>query len=199
LNPQIWLYRYKRGFMARTDPHSGYNYDNTRGWVHPAHWVGGTVSGRNLGGGAHSSRGGLVGVDRPTEWSLSNANRYDAVFEPNLWFLTQGAASQLSYPIQPIPGASGAEVYNIGPSGQGTNDTGTRHDILKDGFCGSSQTKGVQRQWFAFACVVETEPGKFIRGPLSEPISASIWPKVKTNYSTPPLYSRGRKIRLLHK
>jgi hypothetical protein len=201
LNPQIWLYRYKRGYMARTDPHSRYQLDNTRGWVHPSHWVSGAViAGRNFGGGRPDSRfNGAVKSDRPSEWVLTNSNRYDGVFDPSVWFTATDGVNPLKFPVQPIPGSNGTEVYSIGKSGQGSNNTGDVFDITDPKFMCTSQTKGVQKQWFAFAYVTEPEPGKFIQGPMSNALQASVFPKVKANYATPPLYARGRKIKLLHK
>jgi hypothetical protein len=198
--PEIWLYRYKSSYMPKTSPHSGYGYDNTRGYVHPSSTIAGVVSGRNYSGGAHNTRGGVAPPPRQTEWVVTDHNRYDAEFQPELWFMASGGG-MLTYPIQPIATANGSEHNLIGLSGQHTMNTGTRPNEFIPGFCNSGQTRGTQSQWFAFAYTVQDEedPRNRIIGPLSEPVNAIIWPHVKVNYGTCfPRYDRGRKIKLRH-
>lgn len=201
LEPQLWLYRYKRGFYSKSSQHSGYSYDNVRGYVHPSHWTGAIVGGRKVGGGSHTTRGGGPIPARSTEWVVTAAHRYDAMLEPELWFLNNNTLP-LTYPIQPIATATGNEHGLIGRSGQHGRDTGTYPTTGEPGFCGSSQIKGTHAQWFAFAYAVRDMEGDsrdYVVGPLSEVVRAEIWPRVKVNYGTClPRADRGRKIRLRH-
>jgi hypothetical protein len=200
MKPQIWLFRYKRGFTNTSGPHSGYSYDKRRGYVHPAHFVGGAQSGRHVGGGGHTTRNGGAIPDRPTEWTLTDDHRYDAVFEPELWFLNS-QTNPYAWPIVPLATATGIEHTTIGQSGQSGNDTGTYPDAQSRAFCGSTRTKGTQVQWFAFAVVVDDPADSRCKiiGPLSEPLRAAIWPKVQVGYGACPITAdKGRKIRLRH-
>jgi hypothetical protein len=200
--PQIWLYRYKQGWRPKSGPNSGYILDNTRGYVHPSQWLGGAqVSGTKYSGGAHNTRGGGPIPDRQSEWDVTGAWRYDAFFEPEKWFLNSQTQAY-AWPIQALAGATGDEHLTIGKSGQSGNDTGTFPRTDSHFFCDSSQTKGTQRQYFAFAYTIKPTKNSRNRivGPLSQIIVADIWPRVKVNYGTClPNFDRGRKIRLRHK
>lgn len=197
-SPQIWLFRYKRGHSPTVGRgmHSGYRYDNTRGYVHPSNWVAGVNIGRNVGGGAHTSRNGSVIPNRQTEWNMTDAHRYDAVFDPEFWFLNNNT-QEYSWPILSVTAVTGFEHTKIGQSGQGGNNTGTYPNPVP-GFCNSTRTRGTQIQYFAFAIAIKDvqDSRNYLIGPLTEPVQASIWPKVKVAYNCPVLVDKGRKIKV---
>lgn len=201
LNPRIWLFRYKTAHTIR-NPHSGSPYDHSRGYVHPAHGGKNVALNLKYSGGSHNSRSGAT-LSRATEWPVTKSFFYDAVFEPELWFLQPDGATQLNYPIQPIATSVGNEYLIIGGSGQRKNMVGTSTDQFSNPvWCCSGQVRGVQHQFFAMAYVVQgpNDTRDVIVGPLSEVFRAQIWPKVKVNYGgCLPVYDRGRKIRLTHK
>jgi hypothetical protein len=198
LNPQIWLFRYKTGYNPNVGPNPQSHLDRTRGYVHPSDTSLVIVTGRNYSGGSHNTRLGGQAPSRASEWSVTGPLLYEAIFLPELWFLTTGNSLH-SYPIQPIATATGDEHLLIGKSGQSGQNTGARPTKEWPAFCDSGRTKGVQSQWFAFAFTIQdtTDPRNRLVGPLSEPVNAKIWPKIKVNYGTClPRFDRGRKIRI---
>lgn len=201
-SPQIWLFRYKMGHNPKYDPHNtGYMHDKRRGYVHPSNWDGTAVGVRKVGGGGHHFRNGGTAQKRPSEWDVTKAHRYEAVFQPELWFLDRNS-NPYSFPIQQVATSASDEYTMIGNSGQHGNFSGANPNHTQPGFCGSSQTGGVQKQWFAFAYAIKdtTDTRNYIIGPLSEVVEAVIWPKIKVNYGgCLPKFDRGRKIRLMHK
>jgi hypothetical protein len=198
MNPRVFLLRYKRGQNPTRShlQHSGYPYNNDRGWVHPADFSGSIVtSGRNYSGGDHTSVQGATLPVRASEWAVTDDSRYDAEFNPELWFLNT-SAKVYTYPIVPLASSSASDPYLIGQSGQGKQDTGAYINQSARYMCGSTKTIGVQTQFFAFMFAVQDQADKrnWITGPMSQPIRADIWPKVQVNYPCRKFNDRGRKI-----
>jgi hypothetical protein len=197
-NPRIWLYRYKKGYNAQRAQHTGYVYDNTRGFVHPAHWKEGFAPRKHIGGGGHNARSGASIGDRPSEWPLTVEHRYDAIFNPELWFL-DNTTQPHSWPIQPRVGGGPYDYGKVGLSGQSNSNTYSYPDPTKPMFCGSSRTRGAQDQYFAFAVVIDdpNDDRNVIIGPKSHVIRCSIWPKVRVGFGPCGANSDlGRKIRV---
>jgi hypothetical protein len=200
MQPAIWLFRYKRGYNAtRASLVPGFNYDNTRGWVHPSDNSGIPTNGRKVGGGGHAARNGAVLPARMTEWSLTAAHEYSKSFDPELWF-QDIFTNQYTYPIMDIATATPNGASIIGMSGQSGNNTGANPNADSIGFCDSSRTRGVQVQRFAFAVAVVSpdDPREYLIGPMSPHVKCEIWPRLKVAHSGFGVqYSRGRKIRAL--
>jgi hypothetical protein len=201
--PFVALWRYKRGFSSGVSHpmHSGYPYDNTRGWVHPSSFDGGVgVSRKRGGGGAHTTRNGAGIRPRPSEWDVTKSEFYDAIFEPELWFLNRDA-KPYNWPIQTIASGTAQEFMNVGQSGQSKNNTWASPNESYPMFCGSSATMGVQEQYFAFSFGINdpSDSGYQIYGPMTQAFKAFIWPSVKVKYDKQIFADRGRKIKILAK
>lgn len=191
--PEIWLFRYKKGYSPARFPHTGFNFDSDRGWRHPSNGD----SGRKYSGGIHQSRQGATLPVRLSEWLVTRDAFYDATFDPSLWFL-DGQGKPQTWPIAPLATASFGDVGNVGQSGQGGNNTGTYVNVDDFGFRSSGHIAGTQRQFFAFAFAIRDDKDDRNRvvGPLSEPIRCDIWPRIRSSYGPcATLADRGRKVR----
>jgi hypothetical protein len=187
----LWLLRYKRGYRSSQAPHSGYQYNNTQGFVHPSNWLAGGNTGRNVGGGKHTTRQGGTIPDRQTEWVVTAPHHYDAEFKPENWFLDNSASAQ-SFPI--------SDYTRIGKSGQAGKSGAFFSPAIQNnaGSCNRETSFGSQRQVFAFCYAVRDENDRrnWIRGAMSEMVVAEIFPKMKISYCVAQLGVKGRKIKL---
>lgn len=198
--PEVWLFRYKRGYSPSRLPHTGGTHDHDRGWRHPSDTtLSANPNKRSYSGGGHNSRQGGVIPVRASEWLVSGPNLYVADFQPELWFLDPGA-NPYAWPIAPLASAGPFDYGLIGKSGQSSTDTGADPNFTQRPIRSASQLRGTQTQYFAFAFAVRdsADPRNRIVGPMTPKIRCDIWPKVQSHYACPTFADRGRKVRVRH-